>query len=833
MLCLICGVLPFNGWAQATFGPIQPLGTCESCSAWAFATGDADGDGDLDVFYVGEGLGWLENLDGQGTFGPLNLITEAITRGRDIAVGDVDGDNDLDIVIADDDFPRVSWFANTDGLGRFGPQQQITTSNRGTVTTLQLADINQDGALDLLTTGDRGAGVLYFNAGVGNFSTERPMGFPAQRAVDLNNDGYLDIAASSAFTHITTLLYDSNQEDFVEHYRLDSEPFSRDDPFDLATGDIDGDGAQDVLLAELGLGLGWFPNADGVGTFGERIPLPASARMIVPADVDADGDLDLIVDRTSLTGLTTIYWLENTDGAGTFEEQYIGELGTPTLHTADLNGDGLLDIVGLGAPAKASAFGSTRVMYWAAQAPDHTFAIQDPIPLCALCLRSSSQLADLDLDGDLDVVVTSEVLREVVWLENTGETQQFADPQVLLEAAVGQLRVADLDQDGDQDFVTWTDGHITWHENTGAFTFQPSIQVADSTRTPFDLADHDGDGDFDLLTTFSAVTDHAKWHAFADGAFQEAQRLPLGGSGQYTTLSGDVNGDGLRDLLQIQYLSSNVAWQASDGAWGTFAPAMPLPQTLNTGRAPYGNVIDLDSDGDLDVMVSGGTSSTQGGLYWFANIDGQGAFSDAAYLYQSVNFFPALSRAFPLPHFIDADSDGDLDIVSALIVGGTGDVHLMEHVDGMGGFSPGTFLDAPDYSFYLLDTGDVDGDGDPDVLGMLAPEDGALVWLENLTTSVSAEPLTKVSEFGLELDAVCPNPLHQDGTVTLRLATSQRVQLSVFDLLGREVASLHDGFLPAQAHTFRFGTHHWPNGSYILRASGERTSATQLFVTTR
>jgi hypothetical protein len=84
----------------------------------------------------------------------------------------------------------------------------------------------------------------------------------------------------------------------------------------------------------------------------------------------------------------------------------------------------------------------------------------------------------------------------------------------------------------------------------------------------------------------------------------------------------------------------------------------------------------------------------------------------------------------------------------------------------------------------------------------------------------------------LRLD-VYPNPARGPATVSLVLARPQRVEVALFDVLGRRVARLHDGPLAAGPHALRLATAALPSGVYLLRLSGDGASVTRRIVVLR
>ncbi|MEZ4703537.1 MAG: T9SS type A sorting domain-containing protein, partial [Rhodothermales bacterium] len=76
-----------------------------------------------------------------------------------------------------------------------------------------------------------------------------------------------------------------------------------------------------------------------------------------------------------------------------------------------------------------------------------------------------------------------------------------------------------------------------------------------------------------------------------------------------------------------------------------------------------------------------------------------------------------------------------------------------------------------------------------------------------------------------------PNPFNPQTQFSLTVARQQHVRLAVYDMIGRQVALLHDGTLAAQeAHLFRFEASNLPSGRYFIQATGEVFSSTQTVV---
>src|SRR5690606_17663105 len=88
---------------------------------------DIDNDGDMDVISASDnsGLAWYENLDGQGSFSTPKTINNIITGSRSVVATDLDGDGDMDILGNGGQPAQIFWMENMDGQGTFGTMHII------------------------------------------------------------------------------------------------------------------------------------------------------------------------------------------------------------------------------------------------------------------------------------------------------------------------------------------------------------------------------------------------------------------------------------------------------------------------------------------------------------------------------------------------------------------------------------------------------------------------------------------------------------------------------------------------------------------------------------
>jgi hypothetical protein len=324
---------------------------------------DLDGDNDQDVVvgsYGSKNIFVMENTDGQATFAsPQETINPAIAsqvKVFSVYAADLDQDSDLDLLGAFQANWEFTWYKNQDGQANFIP---VTTdidyslSNHG----FQAVDINLDGKLDILGQGAMDA-TWYMNSENldGFFGNEQSttivenilLGFGEQSltAADLDGDGDPDVVVTDR--EYGKILWHENsdsQGNFGAAKVITSNAAEVDS---INTADVDGDGDIDVLSVSSGDGkIAWYQNTDGKGNFGTQqvIAVVNEPLSILGSDVDLDGDIDIVA---SISQKATVVWYENTDSLGNFGLEKVISKNTnvfQSIYSADLDGDGDPDIL--------------------------------------------------------------------------------------------------------------------------------------------------------------------------------------------------------------------------------------------------------------------------------------------------------------------------------------------------------------------------------------------------------------------------------------------------------------------------------------------------------
>jgi hypothetical protein len=513
---------------------------------------DLDGDGDNDVVsaaHDGDMIAWYENTDGDGTFSAAKVISTTANGAIEVYAVDLDGDNDLEVLSASFDNDSINIYDNQIGesgadADGFGPTVQITTRADG-AEAVYAADIDGDGDADILSASWFDDTISYFDNRVNEGA-----GFPietivmpgaradaAQRAVaaDLNGDGALDILTASA-----------NDDKIAWHANDGTRWFSPQRviasdvgfPSDVATGDLDGDGDQDVATVSFDDdSVLWFENTDGAGTFSTASVLTTTAdgaTSVYVADVDGDNDLDIL--STSERD-DTVSWFENTDGSGTFSaENIIWQTadGANDVVAADIDGDGDMDV--------AAAYLFADVVAWFENTDGSGSFSNEKIIVASAPGVNDVHPADLDGDGDVDLLYSPGDADVVNWIENTDGAGTFSSPKEItnLVRDPRSIATADVNQDGLLDVITasYDDDEIAWYLQTVSFgvidfSDQKVISRAAEGAESVFAADMDGDGDIDVLAA-SERDDEVSWYENAPGSI-----LPV----ELTTFTASSSGD--------------------------------------------------------------------------------------------------------------------------------------------------------------------------------------------------------------------------------------------------------------------------------------------------
>ena len=353
----------------------------------------------------------------------------------------------------------------------------------------------------------------------------------------------------------------------------------------------------------------------------------------------------------ALLGITTV---PTPASAGTWEAHTIADefLGAWGVHAADIDGDGDEDVLG-------SARDADLVAWWENVAGDGSAWLERTVD--SLDGAVSPRAADVDGDGDFDVLSGSVFADSLSWWENTqGNGSVWAERTIGTgtPAAVA-IDAADVDGDGDLDVVTASafQDEIDWWENLagdGSQWLERGISADADSANSVHAADLDGDGDLDILAAASNADAILWWENLTGDGLSWLEHVVDGAFlGAVAVYSEDVDGDGDLDVLGGARVDDQIAWWENLAGDGTSWAKHIVGGNFDAAEAVY--AADVDSDGDIDVL---GAAYQDGAVTLWENANQLGT----AWTEQPVSgFFEHADSVFAA----DVDGDGDLDVLAA------------------------------------------------------------------------------------------------------------------------------------------------------------------------
>ncbi|MDC1250318.1 Ig-like domain-containing protein, partial [Flavobacteriaceae bacterium] len=230
--------------------------------------------------------------------------------------------------------------------------------------------------------------------------------------------------------------------------------------------------------------------------------------------------------------------------------------------------------------------------------------------------------ADMDGDGDMDILSASYSDDTIAWYENDGNANPTWTATDIATSANRAYSVfaADMDGDGDMDIVSasFYDDTIAWYENDGnanpTFTAADIATSADGATSVF-AADMDGDGDMDIISA-SYNDDTIAWYE-NDGNVNPtwtAADIDTSADAAHSVFAADIDGDGDMDILSASQLDDTIAWYENNGNVNPTWTAADIATSADGAHSVF--AADIDGDGDMDILSASYNDDT---IAWYEN----------------------------------------------------------------------------------------------------------------------------------------------------------------------------------------------------------------------
>lgn len=691
---------------------------------------DMNADGAMDLVFgyshAGSitGIRWLENT-APGVYNIDHIIASNYLRTDALFIGDIDGDGDLDMYSGSDQSTGLRYHENI-GSGAF---ETYSIGRLDDPIAVVGIDVNDNGFLDPIFMQPVGGSIGYYDYIDGeHWKYKNPIApryiAPVDVCIsDIDSDNDMDITSISqkgSFANSTssekmvfgTMRVHENtlSNEFDISQWVDLNGFSEMNgakPTQIKNIHLDNDSDID-FIGYNGINSLLFVmenHGDSGATFVRRdIDIVNSdVTGVTAVDIDSDGDRDLItVQMDSTLG---VYF--NT-GNLTFSARTV--LSTinfnllnyslPDLHSADINNDGVDDII-LEIPDDSDISNIETELLFFENNGNSTLTLSSNTLTVATTLEEL-YFEHIDADNLVDLILKKDYgpsVDEITLYTNQGSFQ-YSSATTLFSNSIN-IDLKDMDGDNDLDIIG-AHQSASWYENDGSGNFSTSHLISYFPSSVYNLeisaGDIDNDGDKDIV--YVGTNNEVKVFENDNNTFVSDYTFPYTCRIDHLILD-DISGDGTLDFIGYDGFNQ-LFWKKGYGS--SFSELMTLYGSSNCSNVLQSiDEMDVNGDGKKDYVLS-----SESGILWSKKINDT-TFCIPTLLIDSTSNNTTLE-------IIDFNGDGIKDIVAAFASPEMRNIELYQNNGN------GLFLDPQDifntnYNLDALYAVDIEGDTDMDIIG--------------------------------------------------------------------------------------------------------------------
>ncbi len=326
----------------------------------------------------------------------------------------------------------------------------------------------------------------------------------------------------------------------------------------IDSGHLNNDAFADIVIGtDLGGTIEWYKN-NGNGTFTLQTLISSTLSRvngIVIADLDNDSKNDIVATSYNLGKAV---WFKN-NGNGTFgSEQVIGTglTSANTVKAGDIDNNGTVDVV-------VSTYSTDKVV-WFSNNGSGSFGSAQTISGLANSGPLDFDLADYDLDNDLDVVVAYGKIDAILLFSNNGNGTYTMDSNIVASANYGLMDVkfGDVDNNGNLEIIKVDQyANTAWYKKTSGGSYTETVFTTSNTSpSAVFISDIDDDNLNDVIVGYSTTSGNDKLTWFKNSNTSGEAVIDASQNSIYGFTLNDFDNDGDLDMASVSSTENHLNW---------------------------------------------------------------------------------------------------------------------------------------------------------------------------------------------------------------------------------------------------------------------------------